>query len=239
MRGSVSRHGGQNGKGHGHRPTPCRDDARPGAVADPLRALLVAAILAGTVMMVGEFRERALANSERELENTVLLLTRHFDQQFEDSDTIAADMISQMRFRASLRRRHSGNGCRARGAHEILSSKAGVLSYLGDITIFDSNGDMITWSRPLPAPAVNISGPSLFRDFQVRPAITIGAERGSSEPYHRQSEHRHCPSADRRRRGVPRRDDTAHHPLQLREILCVRRARDRPRRSRCSMSTGR
>ena len=44
-------------------------------------ALLVAAILAGTMMMVGEFRERALANGERELENTVLLLTRHFDQQ--------------------------------------------------------------------------------------------------------------------------------------------------------------
>ena len=40
--------------------------------------------LLGTMVMVGEFRERALANSERELENTVLLLTRHFDQQFED-----------------------------------------------------------------------------------------------------------------------------------------------------------
>src|SRR5882724_12453108 len=58
--------------------------------------LLVAAIFAATIMMIGEFRERALANSERELENTVLLLTRHFDQQFEDSDTIAADVISRM-----------------------------------------------------------------------------------------------------------------------------------------------
>src|SRR5437867_12622618 len=59
--------------------------------------LLVAAIFAGTIMMVGEFRERALVNSERELENTVLLLTRHFDQQFEDSDTIAADVIARLR----------------------------------------------------------------------------------------------------------------------------------------------
>src|SRR5205809_6704842 len=58
---------------------------------------LVAAIFAGTIMMTGEFRERALANGERELENTVLLLTRHFDQQFEDSDTIAADVISRLR----------------------------------------------------------------------------------------------------------------------------------------------
>ena len=40
--------------------------------------LLVAAIFVGTIMMAGEFRERALVNSERELENTVLLLARHF-----------------------------------------------------------------------------------------------------------------------------------------------------------------
>src|SRR5713101_3687095 len=59
-------------------------------------ALLVTAIFAGTIMMVGEFRERALGNSERELENTVLLLTRHFDQQFEDSVFIANNLISQI-----------------------------------------------------------------------------------------------------------------------------------------------
>jgi len=33
--------------------------------------LLVTAIILGTAVMVGEFRERALSNSERELENTV------------------------------------------------------------------------------------------------------------------------------------------------------------------------
>jgi hypothetical protein len=42
--------------------------------------LLVAAIVIGTVAMIGEFRDRALSNGNRELENTVLLLTRHFDQ---------------------------------------------------------------------------------------------------------------------------------------------------------------
>jgi len=58
--------------------------------------LLVVTIVIGTMAMVGEFRERALSNSERELENTVLLLTRHFDQQFEDCDVIATNLIAQM-----------------------------------------------------------------------------------------------------------------------------------------------
>ncbi len=50
--------------------------------------LLVAGIVVGTAMMVGVFRERALQSAERELDNTVLLLARHFDQQLEDFVTI-------------------------------------------------------------------------------------------------------------------------------------------------------
>src|SRR5215207_4033442 len=59
--------------------------------------LLVAAIFVGTIMMTGEFRERALRNSERELENTVLLLARHFDQQLEDFQVVQKDLIAFMR----------------------------------------------------------------------------------------------------------------------------------------------
>src|ERR1700676_3823638 len=59
-------------------------------------ALLVAAIAIGTAVMVGNFRERALNSSERELENTVLLLARHFDQQLEDFTVIQKDIISHM-----------------------------------------------------------------------------------------------------------------------------------------------
>src|SRR6516225_12167741 len=58
--------------------------------------LLVAGIGVGTVMMIGDFRERALANSERELENTVMLLTRHFDQQFDDYQILASDMLTRL-----------------------------------------------------------------------------------------------------------------------------------------------
>ena len=41
--------------------------------------LLIAAIAVGAVLMAQNFRERALRNSGRELENTVLMLAHHFD----------------------------------------------------------------------------------------------------------------------------------------------------------------
>ena len=59
-------------------------------------ALLIAAIVIGTAVMVGNFRERALNSSERELENTVLLLARHFDQQLEDFIVIQKDIVAQI-----------------------------------------------------------------------------------------------------------------------------------------------
>ena len=128
--------------------------------------LLVAAIFVGTIMMAGQFRERALVNSERELENTVLLLARHFDQQFEDSDTLADDVISRLQVSGIASDKEFRRRAGSAEAHEILRSKAGVLSYLGDISIFNSNGDMINWSRSLPAPVLNISGRAYFKSFK-------------------------------------------------------------------------
>src|SRR5213080_1573200 len=60
-------------------------------------ALLIAAIAIGATVMASNFRERALRNSERELENTVLLLARHFDQQLEDFEVVQKDLITFIR----------------------------------------------------------------------------------------------------------------------------------------------
>jgi len=108
--------------------------ARAAAVRGPVLwltlcgALLVVAIFIGTIAMVGEFRERALGNSERELENTVLLLTRHFDQQFEDSETIATDVISQLRISGIASSEAFRERMSRPETHEILRSKvSGIL----------------------------------------------------------------------------------------------------------------
>src|SRR3981189_3348473 len=75
----------------------------PASRAGPIRwlilggMLLIAAIAIGATLMAGNFRERALHNSERELENTVLLLARHFDQQLEDFEVVQRDLIAFMR----------------------------------------------------------------------------------------------------------------------------------------------
>jgi diguanylate cyclase (GGDEF)-like protein/PAS domain S-box-containing protein len=132
-------------------------------------ALLVAGIFAVTAMAIGDFRERTLTNRERELENTVQLIAGHFDQQFEDSDVVAADLIGQMNLPeitspAMFRERMSGPD-----ANRMLRGKISAVSYLGDIVIYDSDGDIINWSRAQPLPKINISSRDYFRTFKSNP----------------------------------------------------------------------
>ena len=128
--------------------------------------LLVAAIAVGTMMMVGEFRERALSNHERELENTVLLLTRHFDQQFKDSELVANDVISRMQFSEIDSPETFKIWMSSYDAHLILKSKVEVLSYIGDVGIFDADGKLINASAVWPLPAISIADRTYFKNFK-------------------------------------------------------------------------
>ena len=132
-------------------------------------ALLVTAILAGTIMMVGEFRERALSNSVRELENTVLLLTRHFDQQFEDSeyDRRRRDLPTcdfEHRFIGGIQ----GTDVEPEGTRDLeLQSRRAVLSWRYFHLRFERRHDHLV--ETLPAPAVNISARAYFETFKSDP----------------------------------------------------------------------
>jgi len=128
--------------------------------------LIVAAISVGTMMMAGEFRERALSNHERELENTVLLLTRHFDQQFEDTEIIANDVISRMQFSDIDSPETFRIWMSSHDSHLVLKSKVSVLSYIGDVGIFDADGKLINSSGTWPLPSISIAGRAFFRNFK-------------------------------------------------------------------------
>jgi PAS domain-containing protein len=135
--------------------------------------ILIAAIIVGTVAMVGEFRQRALDNGTRELENTVLLLTRHFDQQFEDSEIIANDMVSKMESLGDTSAENFKSRMATFDAHLMLKSRVSVLSYVGDVNIFDADGQLINSSGGWPVSDINIADRDYFKTFKSDPGSKI------------------------------------------------------------------
>jgi diguanylate cyclase (GGDEF)-like protein len=131
--------------------------------------LLIAAITIGTTIMAGNFRERALKNSERELENTVLLLARHFDQQLDDLEVVQRDLIAYIRTigvtsSENFRLRMSGEDI-----HSMLKAKLSAMSYVGGINICDADGKLINGSAVWPPPDVSVADRPYFQAFKSDP----------------------------------------------------------------------
>jgi diguanylate cyclase (GGDEF)-like protein len=128
--------------------------------------VLIVAIVIGTATMVGNFRERALSSSERELENTVLMLARHFDQQLEDFGVVQKDIIAHM-LAAGITTgdayRHAMSG---RDVHLMLKAKISAMSYVGGINLFDSDGRLINSSEAWPPPTVSVADRRYFQTFK-------------------------------------------------------------------------
>ncbi|MBW8854577.1 MAG: cache domain-containing protein, partial [Bradyrhizobium sp.] len=118
--------------------------------------LLIAAIAIGATVMAGNYRERALRNSERELENTVLLLARHFDQQLEDFEVVQQDLITFMRSNGIATMDNYRPRMSTREIHLMLKSKMDALSYVGGINVFDADGKLINASAVWPVPPVSV-----------------------------------------------------------------------------------
>jgi diguanylate cyclase (GGDEF)-like protein len=127
--------------------------------------LLIASIVVGTAITVLNFRERALNNSQRELENTVLLLARHFDRELHEFEAVQRDVVRRIeRLVASpedFRRQMSGEEFHT----SLLQGVAAASSDAAGINVFDANGQLINSSLSWPAPALNIADRSYFKEF--------------------------------------------------------------------------
>jgi diguanylate cyclase (GGDEF)-like protein len=133
--------------------------------------LLIAAIAFGTAMMVGNFRERALKTSERELENTVLLLARHFDQQFEEFEIVQKELVAYIRSTGIVSTEAFKRQMSSQDMREILKGKSNGSPDVAGVNIFDSNGLLIN-SSTWPRPAVSIADRAYFQAAKLDPAST-------------------------------------------------------------------
>jgi hypothetical protein len=128
--------------------------------------LLIVGIAAGTTIMAGNFRERALESAERQLENTVLLMARHFDQQLEDFMAVQRELVAQIESSGVS----SPEMFRAKSSntewHDALAMRLRAYTDVAGVNIFDANGQLINSSEHWPVPNINISDRKFFKAFK-------------------------------------------------------------------------
>ena len=128
-------------------------------------AFLIAAIAVGTTFMVGNFRERALKSNQRELENTVQLIARHFDQELEDFTIVLKDIATRLHATGISSELLRGNLSTLEW-HEELRTRVGAYSDAAGITVFDADGNLVNSSEVWPVPDVRVSDRTYFKTLK-------------------------------------------------------------------------
>jgi len=152
-------------------------DLRTFLSSGPIRSLisggafLIAAIAIGTAVMVDNFRERALQSNERELENTVQLITRHYDQQLDDFTIVLKDVAAHVQS-IGISSAMLGGQLGMLEWHEELRAKVNGYSAAAAINVFDANGTLINSSEVWPVPDVSVSDRSYFTALKSGNAST-------------------------------------------------------------------
>ena len=145
-------------------------------------ALLVLAITLGTGYLALQFRERALEMSERELNNTALLLSRHFDQQLSDLQHVHDDIVNYLRSEQVETADQFEKNMSLLSAHEMLRTRLAALPHVGGLNLFNAKGWLINSSEMWPVPDVSIAERRYFQEFTSgRPTSPVIVEPAMSK----------------------------------------------------------
>jgi diguanylate cyclase (GGDEF)-like protein/PAS domain S-box-containing protein len=133
-------------------------------------ALLICGILVGTAFLVGNFRERALVDSERELKNTVLILSEQLDRSFQAIELVqrsVIDRIGGVRSSADFTVRLDGDD-----VHAMLQDKVSGLAQVDAIGLVNADGILINASRDKHPPhGVSVADRDYFRTLKSNPQL--------------------------------------------------------------------
>jgi signal transduction histidine kinase/CheY-like chemotaxis protein/HPt (histidine-containing phosphotransfer) domain-containing protein len=135
-------------------------------------AIISASLLTFSAYFLENLREDSLRNAEEDLTRHSLTLSEQADRSFKSLDLVVASVAeyalrhriaSEVEFAFSL----SG-----RNTYELLKEKLSGLPQVDAITIIDSSGKLVNFSRYWPIPDVNVSDRDYFKALASDPSMT-------------------------------------------------------------------
>jgi PAS domain-containing protein len=140
--------------------------------------LLATAVTTGTWGTLYNLHNRALADSSRELRNVALVLAEQIDRAFQALELVETSLMERMQTLGISSDEDYDRQMSDRVVHLMLKDKISGLPHVDAVTIINSQGKLINFSRYWPIPAVNISD----RDYFTILKSDTGSTSYLSEP---------------------------------------------------------
>ena len=134
--------------------------------------LLVAAIVVGSALILSNLRQRALADHERELANLVSVLAEQTDRAVQAVELIESSLIERTQALGiasaeDYERRMSGYD-----VHLMLKDKVSGWPHIGSITLINSQGKLINFSRSWPLPDIDVTDREFYNALKSNAQLT-------------------------------------------------------------------
>jgi diguanylate cyclase (GGDEF)-like protein len=133
-------------------------------------ATLIVAIAIGTFVAVMDFRDRALDTSKQQLENTVLLLSRHFEHYLHDFTAVPEALIKEFQPLTDLSPQDFARAMASSQTHTLLETKLSGLADVVGVSIWGADGSLLNSSAEWPVRKVDITDREYFRVMKGDPA---------------------------------------------------------------------
>src|SRR5712692_10049441 len=134
--------------------------------------VLVAAIVLSTAILVSNFRDRALADSARELDNTALILAEQTDRAFKAVELIENNLVERMQALGIASAEDYERLMSGYEAHLMLKERVSGWPHIGSITLINSQGKLFNFSRFWPLPSIDVTDREFFKVLKSDARLT-------------------------------------------------------------------
>ena len=134
-------------------------------------ATLIVAIVIGTFVAVMNFRDRALDTSKQQLENTVLLLSRHFENYLHNFTSIQRVLVKDFEALTILSPEEFARAMSSPQTHALLETKLNGLTDVVGVNIWGADGSLLNSSAEWPIRKLDITDRDYFRAMKSDPAM--------------------------------------------------------------------
>jgi diguanylate cyclase (GGDEF)-like protein len=135
-------------------------------------AALIAAIVIGTAIMASNLRDRALSDSERELKNTALILAEQIDRSFQAVDLVQSSVIEKIQALGITSSEDYARRMSGQDVHLMLKASTSGVVQAYAISLINSDGRLINFSRSWPAPEIDVADRTFFKAIKSGPRVT-------------------------------------------------------------------
>jgi diguanylate cyclase (GGDEF)-like protein/PAS domain S-box-containing protein len=153
-------------------PPPPQRRFRPAHLLVICGLLLAVALIAGSVLMMADLRDRALEASERELKNTAVILAGETDRAFQAVELLESGLVERLTANGIASAEDFERAMSGHDVHLMLKERISGLPHISSITLINARGKLFNFSRFWPLPDIDVTDREFFRALKADPSLT-------------------------------------------------------------------